>query len=146
MSTLTESPNGSTLFTKGASEIILGMCSEYIDERGKKVSLSEEEKSGIKEKVIEHLASEGRELFTISDTYSILGLRTLSIAYKELDERKEEWEKPPEEKLTLIAIVGIQDPLRPEVPPAIEQCKTAGITVRMVTGDSIFFVYTHHLL
>lgn len=65
-----------------------------------------------------------------------IGLRTLSIAYKELDERKETWEKPPEDKLTLIAIVGIQDPLRPEVPPAIEKCKTAGITVRMVTGDS----------
>jgi Ca2+-transporting ATPase len=36
----------------------------------------------------------------------------------------------------LIALVGIQDPVRVEVPPAISRCKDAGITVRMVTGDN----------
>lgn len=35
-----------------------------------------------------------------------------------------------------IAICGIQDPVRPEVPEAIAKCKRAGITVRMVTGKS----------
>ena len=39
-----------------------------------------------------------------------------------------------ERDLTLIALVGIQDPLRSEVIPAIEQCHRAGITVRMLTG------------
>lgn len=39
--------------------------------------------------------------------------------------------------LTCIAIVGIQDPVRPEVPEAIKKCQRAGITVRMVTGDNI---------
>ena len=39
--------------------------------------------------------------------------------------------------LTLIAIVGIEDPVRDEVPDAIRKCKKAGITVRMVTGDNI---------
>lgn len=39
--------------------------------------------------------------------------------------------------LTAIAIVGIQDPVRPEVPDAINRCQQAGITVRMVTGDNI---------
>lgn len=39
--------------------------------------------------------------------------------------------------LTCIAIVGIQDPVRPEVPDAIRKCQKAGITVRMVTGDNI---------
>lgn len=39
--------------------------------------------------------------------------------------------------MTLLAVVGIKDPLRPEVPAAIARCKSAGITVRMVTGDSI---------
>ena len=32
---------------------------------------------------------------------------------------------------------GIEDPVRPEVPPAIRQCQEAGITVRMVTGDNV---------
>ena len=39
--------------------------------------------------------------------------------------------------LTSICIVGIEDPVRPEVPDAIKQCQRAGITVRMVTGDNI---------
>ncbi len=39
--------------------------------------------------------------------------------------------------LTCLGIVGIEDPVRPEVPPAIRQCQNAGITVRMVTGDNV---------
>jgi hypothetical protein len=39
-----------------------------------------------------------------------------------------------EERLTLVALVGIEDPLRREVPDAIRQCQRAGITVRMLTG------------
>ena len=34
-------------------------------------------------------------------------------------------------------MVGIEDPVRPEVPEAIRKCQRAGITVRMVTGDNI---------
>ncbi len=36
----------------------------------------------------------------------------------------------------LIAIVGIKDIIRKEVPEAVEKCQRAGITVRMVTGDN----------
>lgn len=36
-----------------------------------------------------------------------------------------------------IGIVGIEDPVRPEVPAAIRRCQGAGITVRMVTGDNV---------
>lgn len=39
--------------------------------------------------------------------------------------------------LTFLGIVGIEDPVRPEVPPAIRKCQNAGITVRMVTGDNV---------
>uniref|UniRef100_A0A915JDL0 Cation-transporting P-type ATPase C-terminal domain-containing protein n=1 Tax=Romanomermis culicivorax TaxID=13658 RepID=A0A915JDL0_ROMCU len=39
--------------------------------------------------------------------------------------------------LTCLCIVGIQDPVRPEVPEAIRKCQRAGITVRMVTGDNV---------
>ena len=38
--------------------------------------------------------------------------------------------------LTLIAILGLEDPVRPEVPAAVQTCKEAGIVVRMVTGDN----------
>lgn len=40
-------------------------------------------------------------------------------------------------KLTLLCVLGIEDPVRPEVPEAIQQCQRAGITVRMVTGDNV---------
>eukprot|EP01120_Amphizonella_sp_Union-15-10_P014954 TRINITY_DN7486_c0_g7_i1.p1 TRINITY_DN7486_c0_g7~~TRINITY_DN7486_c0_g7_i1.p1 ORF type:complete len:1045 (-),score=272.60 TRINITY_DN7486_c0_g7_i1:55-3144(-) len=54
---------------------------------------------------------------------------------------------PPEEEdmdtdLTLIGIVGIEDPIRKEVPGAVEACKAAGITVRMLTGDNILTAKT----
>ena len=39
-----------------------------------------------------------------------------------------------EKDLTLVAVVGLSDPLRPEVRGAIAQCQRAGITVRMLTG------------
>ena len=39
--------------------------------------------------------------------------------------------------LTCIAVTGIEDPVRDEVPDAIRKCQRAGITVRMVTGDNI---------
>ena len=42
-----------------------------------------------------------------------------------------------ERDLTLVAVVGIQDPLRPDVPESIHQCERAGITVRMLTGEPI---------
>ena len=39
--------------------------------------------------------------------------------------------------MTLIGILGIYDVIRSEVPSAVETCKNAGITVRMITGDNI---------
>jgi len=39
--------------------------------------------------------------------------------------------------MTCLCIVGIEDPVRPEVPEAIMKCQRAGITVRMVTGDNV---------
>jgi Ca2+ transporting ATPase len=41
------------------------------------------------------------------------------------------------DNMTCVCIVGIEDPVRPEVPDAIRQCQRAGITVRMVTGDNV---------
>lgn len=36
-----------------------------------------------------------------------------------------------------MAIIGVKDIPRPEVPDAIKKCKIAGITIRMVTGDNL---------
>lgn len=70
-------------------------------------------------------------------------LRTIGLAYRDLQGNEDltvtdnlgvyNIEK---HDLTLIAILGIADIIRPEVPKAIQQCKRAGIKVRMVTGDN----------
>ena len=63
----------------------------------------------------------------------------MAIAYKEIDlssNIESAKEEDLESDLILIAIAGIMDPLRPEIPEAIETCRKAGITVRMVTGDN----------
>jgi len=49
----------------------------------------------------------------------------------------EGWDQFSSEKLTVVGIVGIQDPLRPEVPDAVKACQRAGVVVRMVTGDNL---------
>ena len=46
-----------------------------------------------------------------------------------------------EKELTLVAIIGIEDPLRQEVPAAIEACHRAGISVRMLTGECFILDY-----
>lgn len=74
--------------------------------------------------------------------------RTLALAFKDVilphprdGESLEDLQAETlEQDLTLVAIVGLSDPLRPEVSNAIAQCQRAGITVRMLTGQSgIYF-------
>lgn len=71
--------------------------------------------------------------------YNISGLRTICIAFADHQAYEDAWaDHPPEFDLICIALVGIKDPVRREVPHAVAQCQRAGIVVRMVTGDNIF--------
>lgn len=78
------------------------------------------------------------------------GLRTISVAYRDFVPGKAainevhidgepNWDDEENimANLTCLCVVGIEDPVRPEVPDAIRKCQRAGITVRMVTGDNI---------
>lgn len=78
------------------------------------------------------------------------GLRTICIAFREFVPGKAEinqvhvenepnWDDEDNivNNLTCLCVVGIEDPVRPEVPDAIKKCQKAGITVRMVTGDNL---------
>ncbi|KAH6817726.1 autoinhibited isoform 4 [Perilla frutescens var. frutescens] len=122
MSVLVTLPDGKTrAFCKGASEIILKMCSSGINGDGEVVELSEEQVSNILD-VINGFASEA--------------LRTLCLAFKDIDDDSHE-NSIPDSGYTLIGIVGIKDPVRPGVKEAVKICTDAGITVRMVTGDNI---------
>jgi sodium/potassium-transporting ATPase subunit alpha len=65
------------------------------------------------------------------------GLRVIAVAYRQLDGAvdtevgQEDWER----ELVLAGFLGIEDPVRPEVPEAVRKCHRAGIEVLMITGD-----------
>ncbi|KAI9921678.1 hypothetical protein PsorP6_002041 [Peronosclerospora sorghi] len=115
------------VYTKGATEVLLGLCQDMQTVDGSIEDLNDAIKAKIGNEVIEKYASQA--------------YRTLCLAYRDLDVPAEDttkWsDEDLEQKLTCVAIVGIEDPVRPEVPDAIKKCNTAGITVRMVTGDNI---------
>lgn len=122
MSVLVALPEGGIrAFCKGASEIVLRMCDKVITDNGEPVPISEERERKITD-VINGFASEA--------------LRTLCLAFKDLNDSSDE-NSIPDNGYTLITVVGIKDPVRPEVKEAVQSCLEAGITVRMVTGDNI---------
>ncbi|KRZ52718.1 Plasma membrane calcium-transporting ATPase 3, partial [Trichinella nativa] len=139
MSTVIEkndSQGGYRLFSKGASEILLGKCKFILGADGTAQVFRQQDKDEMVRRVIEPMACDG--------------LRTICLAYKDFVAANPEnnqiqyrgqidWddENAVVKDLTCIAIVGIQDPVRPEVPDAIRKCQRAGITVRMVTGDNV---------
>ncbi|KAM3691086.1 hypothetical protein ACJW31_09G168500 [Castanea mollissima] len=123
MSVLAALPDGRVrAFCKGASEIILRMCDKIVDCNGEPVFLPEEQVKRITD-VIKGFASGA--------------LRTLCLAFKDVADTSIE-NSIPDSGYTLIAVVGIKDPVRPGVKDAVLRCLAAGITVCMVTGDNIY--------
>jgi Ca2+-transporting ATPase len=131
---------GYRLLVKGASELMVGACSCQITG----IDMS-------KDKVnTESLSEEGKQkILDTIDRYAHGSLRTIGIVYKDFEmwppkDTKKNDDDPTSAKfedlfrdMTWVGVVGIQDPLRPEVPPAIEKCRLAGVQVKMVTGDNV---------
>ncbi|KAH0915766.1 hypothetical protein HID58_030212 [Brassica napus] len=108
--------------TKGASEIVLAACDKVVNSSGEVVPLDEESVNYLNVKINE-FANEA--------------LRTLCLAYMDLENGFSPDEAIPASGFTCVGIVGIKDPVRPGVKESVELCRRAGITVRMVTGDNI---------
>ncbi|KAJ4940931.1 hypothetical protein JOQ06_027221, partial [Pogonophryne albipinna] len=128
MSTVLKNADGGfRMYSKGASEIVLRKCSRILDTQGQPRVFKPKDRDEMVRKVIEPMACDG--------------LRTICVAYRDFPAEAGEpnWEHENEilNELTCIVVVGIEDPVRPEVPDAIVKCQRAGITVRMVTGDNI---------
>ncbi|KAM6217726.1 plasma membrane calcium-transporting ATPase 4 isoform 1-T1 [Rhynchocyon petersi] len=126
MSTVIRTPSGGfRMYSKGASEIILRKCNRILNKEGEVVPFKSKDRDDMVRTVIEPMACEG--------------LRTICVAYRDFNDAEPVWDNENEilTELTCIAVLGIEDPVRPEVPEAIAKCKRAGITVRMVTGDNI---------
>lgn len=126
MSVVVRHNNGFRCYAKGAPEILIKKCTKYITKDNKIAELTKDIRDDIIQRV--NLMADDQ-------------LRTMLITYRELEGRDKDprWDDPNfvESELTVIGVCGIRDPLRPEVPAAIEACKKAGVVVRMVTGDNI---------
>ncbi|KAL0302402.1 UNVERIFIED_CONTAM: Calcium-transporting ATPase 8, plasma membrane-type [Sesamum angustifolium] len=114
---------------KGAAEIVLASCTNYIDPDDSVVQMDEDKLSLFK-KAIEDMAA--RSLRCVAIAYRICEKHEVPTG----DEELENWQLP-EGDLILLAIVGIKDPCRPGVRDAVQLCINAGVKVRMVTGDNL---------
>ncbi|XP_037094678.1 plasma membrane calcium-transporting ATPase 2-like isoform X7 [Pollicipes pollicipes] len=137
MSTVVKTPEGGyRVYTKGASEIIMQRCAFICGPNGKLEKFTPSMQERLVRDVIEPMACDG--------------LRTIGVAYRDFVTGKAEINQVHIEhepnlddeeniinNLTCLCIVGIEDPVRPEVPAAIKSCQRSGITVRMVTGDNV---------
>lgn len=112
------------LYSKGASEVVLSLCEYMVSSGGDQViSMSSADKEAIGDRIKD---------------YAGRGLRTLVLSYKDVSKKiSTASEEDPETGLTFIGLVGIKDPVRKEVPDAVSACKTAGLRIKMVTGDNI---------
>ena len=114
MATLVDSPiqGKRVLYIKGAPEIVMSKC-----------QLSSQEVTSFNEQLL---------------AYQNKAMRTLGLAYKYIPEGASEdcSELVNEGGLTFLGIFAISDPIRPDVPDAVKKCQSAGISVKIVTGDT----------
>lgn len=114
MATLVDSSvlNTRVLYVKGAPEIVMGKCNL--------------EESRVKQYNEQLLA------------YQNQAMRTLGVAYKVIPENSSTdcAELVKKGGLTFMGIFAISDPIRPDVPDAVKKCQSAGIRVKIVTGDT----------
>lgn len=119
--------NHCLVFTKGAVERLLSKCSHIVKLDGNLMQIDDLIRDSI--------------LTKVRTNWERLGYRAMGFAYKKLEEipGKHELEisESFERGLIYLGAAGIQDPLREEIPHALQQCGRAGVTVRMITGDSL---------
>ena len=139
------------LYVKGAPEIVIRLCNTVALPDGNVKELTgdfqEDSKGnlsgfGSRKNLVQHC------IYPMASQ----ALRVLAFAYRDFEtaqnwdemvtyqteEQKGVGECPAvEDNLTLIGLLGFQDPVRPEVPDAVLACQKAGIFVRMVTGDNM---------
>lgn len=139
MGTVIRMPNGTyRLVVKGASEIMLGKADWVIAD----VAAGELDITSLDVSSKDAIARQVHD-------YATRSLRTIGLLYKDYPSwpptgaRSLDGDKSAAEfadvfyGMTWIGLVGIQDPLRPQVSQAVARCQQAGIKVRMVTGDNL---------
>lgn len=106
------------VYVKGAPEAVLAMCRKQQDGRGGTEPLDEHYWL----KAVETLAGSGQRVLALAGRTMCQDDTVLNTS-------------DLEDKLTLIGLVGLIDPPRPEAIKAVAECHAAGIRVKMITGD-----------
>ena len=123
MATLVESPliGKKILYIKGAPEIVLGKCKEVVLD-GRRVD------------AVEYRSTVEAQLLN----YQNMAMRTLGFAFKIVEENEPNdcVELVSANDLNFLGVVAISDPIRPDVPAAVAKCQSAGIGIKIVTGDT----------
>jgi len=120
MSTVHKADSGFIQHTKGAPDVVISRCTHYM-QNGTVLPMTDEIRS-----------------FYLSENKRMAdkALRVLAAACREYDTEPASYSPDALEKdLIFLGLVGMIDPVRPEVPAAIQQCKDAGIRPVMITGD-----------
>ncbi|PZA10222.1 cation-transporting P-type ATPase [Rhodopseudomonas palustris] len=117
MATLHSGDGGAVAYVKGAPEVVLTMCDSVATVSGAQPL--------------------NRDLFEASvEAMAANGQRVLAIARRDCDGAlRELLPEHVESGLTLLGLVGLIDPPRPEAIDAVAECRAAGIRVKMITGD-----------
>lgn len=120
MSTVHSKDGAYIQYTKGAPDEVLKCCTKILKD-GKIRDITEADRTEILKK---------------NKEYADRALRVLACSFKELSEIPTDQSPEALEKdLVFCGLVGMIDPVRPEVKAAIEECRTAGIRPIMITGD-----------
>lgn len=123
MATLVNSPllGKKVIYVKGAPEIVLSKCEDVILD-GKIADAAE------------YRATVDKQLLG----YQNMAMRTLGFAYKIVEDTdaRDCVDLVADHDLTFLGVVAISDPIRPDVPEAVAKCQSAGIDIKIVTGDT----------
>jgi len=123
MATLVKSPliGKKVLYVKGAPEIVLGKCKDVVLD-GKRVD------------AVEYRSTVEKQLLG----YQNMAMRTLGFAFKIVEDTdtRDCVELVADHDLSFLGVVAISDPIRPDVPAAVAKCQSAGIGIKIVTGDT----------
>lgn len=119
MSVLNRMEGELTVYTKGAVDEMLPLCTKY------------RTKDGVREMT----EADREQILKVCNGMSAEALRVLGFAVRSVSEVPEDESCDLESDLTFVGVVGMIDPPRKEVIQAVETCHTAGIRVVMITGD-----------
>ncbi len=120
MSTLHQEGNRIVAYVKGAPLEVISLCTRCL----------------LGDRVVEFTPELRARVDEENDRYAREGLRVLAMACRQVAEPREEWSaETVERELTLLGLMAMMDPPRPQVAGAVELARSAGIGLVMVTGD-----------